>query len=84
MIIGVISIVFGIILIMVFIWTLKVYQICLGIFLFFAGIGLCIPPPKVDNIYFYKTSEYKVEITYEIKQKGDQIICDTIYEFKKK
>lgn len=52
--------------------------ICLIISVFISTIY------KSEPVYSYKSSEYKMETTYEIKQNGNQVICDTIYEFKRK
>lgn len=38
----------------------------------------------ITYTYSYKTSEYKVEITRQTTHEGDQIVCDTIYEFRKR
>lgn len=47
-------------------------------------VGFIVVLSKSRVTYYYKSSEYKVEIIYQTKQKGDQIVCDTIYEFKKR
>lgn len=82
-IIGILLIIIGILLISIFFYTLKWRKIILGVI--FVTIGVCVNMvSETEEIYSYKSSEYKVEITYETKQIGDQVICDTIYKFKKK
>lgn len=58
-------------------------------FSFIAGtilllIGMFIILSHKEIVHYYKLSEYEVKITYKTEQKGDQVVCDTIYEFKKK
>lgn len=52
-----------------------------GFVAFIVGLIVII---VLRTTYCYKSSEYKVEIIYQTKQKGDQVICDTIYEFRKR
>lgn len=83
-IIVVILIVTGVILILRAFDTHKDWQFFNGLSCIVVSIISLLILALTDCEYSYETSKYNVEITYQTIQKGDQIVCDTIYEFKKR
>ena len=55
-----------------------------GFIAFIVGLIIIVVSSESKTTYYYKSSKHKVEILYQTRQKGDQVIRDTIYEFKKK
>lgn len=55
-----------------------------GFVAFIVGLIVIVVLSKSRTTYYYKSSEYKVEIIHQTRQNGDQIVCDTIYEFRKR
>lgn len=66
--------------------TLKSWQLYSGVGSIIIGVCSCVSLllSCITYTYSYKTSEYKTKIIHQTVQKGNQIVCDTIYEFKKK
>lgn len=85
-ILSIILIIFGFILKHQAFKTFKSWQLYSGVGSVIIVVCSCVSllMSCITYTYSYKTSEYKVEITHQTTHEGDQIVCDTIYEFKKR